>query len=135
MKNDKISELLEDTHFMAKVLEAATEDEVKEIFAEKGVKLQEGDINLLAQEIGRNASKSGIIPDQELKNISGGVSTGGAIGIGVGGAAIGAAAMTPVCVWAFKKGTDYANSWWNYCIHGEKNSQPNYKINPSVNKR
>ena len=131
MENDKIFELLKDTHFMEKVLEAATEDEVKEIFAEKGVKLQEGDINLLAKEIGKNASKSGVIPDKELKNISGGVSTGGAIGIG---ALVGTAAMTPVCVFAFKKGVDYANSWWSYCIHGEKNSQ-NPKTNPTIIRR
>lgn len=126
MDNEKISELLQDTKFMEKVLEAVSEEEVKEIFGEKGVKLKEGEINILAKEIEKNALEAGILSEQELQDISGGVSNLGAAAIGIGGMLIGASAMTPVTAWAFKKGVNYADSWWRHCIHG-------YELNPKSN--
>lgn len=124
MDNEKISELFQDTTFMEKILEAATEEEVKEIFLKKGVELKEGEIDLLAKEIEKKAFESGILSEQELTDVSGGVSNLEVAGIGAGGAIIGAAAMVPVAGWAFKKGVDYANSWWSYCRKGGGKDSP-----------
>jgi len=130
MDNEKISELFQDTTFIEKVLEAATEEEVKEMFLKKGVELKEGEIDLLAKEIEKNAFESGILSEQELTDVSGGISNLGAVGIGAGGAIVGAAAMVPVAGWAFKKGVDYANSWWTYCTNKGEKSPTSSKPKP-----
>ena len=115
MDNKKLAELLQDKPFMEKVLEATTEEEVKKLFSEHGMEISAGDINVLAKAIAQAAKNDGKLSEKNLESIAGGIESysdlaaGVSIGLGVAAvpAFLGAA-------WAFKKGQDYANSWWEY---------------------
>ncbi len=72
MDNKKLAELMQDKDFMKKILEAATEEEVKKLFSERGVELGEGDIELLAKIISQAAENEGKLSEKDLENISGG---------------------------------------------------------------
>lgn len=113
MDEKKLAELMKDKAFMEKVLEATTEEEVKKLFSERGIELAEGDIDFLAKAIAKASTNEGQLSEKDLESIAGGSGADFAKGMGVG-AAIVAIPAAVGAAYAFKKGVDYANSWWNY---------------------
>lgn len=115
MDNKKLVELMQDKAFMEKVLEATTETEVKKLFSERGIELGKGDIEFLAKAIAQSAKNEGKLSEKDLENIAGGVESYSDLAAGVGiGVALAAVPASMGIAWAFKKGQDYANSWWEY---------------------
>lgn len=128
MENKKFKELTNDIDFMEKVLESRTEQEVRNLFLNKGVTLDEHDIQELSDAIHLSAKRNGIVPDEELENVSGGVLgataiglIGGAVGFAVGGGVAGIGGLIGSGV-AFKRGMDYSDSWWNKILGGSKST-------------
>jgi hypothetical protein len=109
MDNKKLAELMRDEPFMKEILEATTVKEVKGLFKERGVEITDSDIEFLAKVIAQVDKNEGKISEEDLENISGGVenysdlAAGLSIGLGIGAIAT---------AYAFKKGQDYALSWW-----------------------
>lgn len=116
--NTKFKELTENVDFMEKVLESKTEKEVRSLFEKEGVTLSENDIKSLSEAISKIAKKTGVMPEEELSHVAGGMGNGAAGAIGaaaglVGGGAIAGIAGLIGAGYAFKRGMDYSDSWWN----------------------
>ena len=116
MDNKKLAELMQDKAFMEKVLEATTEEEVKKLFSDRGIELTSDDINFLAKAIAKASTNEGKLSEKDLESIAGGkIENYSDFGTGVSvGAAIVAVPAVIGAAYAFKKGVDYAKSWWNY---------------------
>lgn len=114
----KFKELTENVDFMEKVLESKTEKEVRNLFEKEGITLSENDIKSLSESISKIAKKTGVIPEEELSTVAGGISSGAAGFIGAAAGLAGGATVTGIAglvgaAYAFKRGMDYSDSWWN----------------------
>lgn len=116
--NTRFKELTENVDFMEKVLESKTEKEVRSLFEKEGVTLSDSDVEYLSDAISKIARKTGVMPEEELSTVAGGMSSGSAGAIGAAAGLVGGAAITGVAglvgaAYAFKRGMDYSDSWWN----------------------
>lgn len=93
MDEIKFKELMGNEDFVAKMLEAATIEEVKSMFSEKGITLTDEDLEKMAKSLETIVNNDGLIPEENLESVSGGVDTKSAAAIGAGAGALGASAI------------------------------------------
>ena len=111
MGKTKLQELMNDTDFMEKVIEANSEQEVKEMFKERGLDLNGEDMKLLSSKIKEAAQESGVMPDEELEGVAGGFNM---LGTGykiVDGTLVTAGESEGIAD-SFKRGASYTGKWW-----------------------
>lgn len=92
MDEMKFKELMKNGDFLAEMLEAATIEEVKSMFSEKGITLTDGDLEQIEKSLKTIVDNNGSIPDENLESVSGGMDTKSAAAIGAGAGALGASA-------------------------------------------
>lgn len=123
MDQTKFNELMEDEEFVAKMLEAATIEEVKSLFSEKGITLTDEDLDQMAKSLEAIVDNNGAIPDTNLKDVTGGITPQGAAGVGAGvGVAAGAAGVSALLYSAVKLYKKGYNKGQEECLNVIKNS-------------
>ena len=103
MDEMKFKELMKNEEFIAKMLEAATIEEVKSLFSEKGIALTDEELNQMAKSLEVIVDNNGKIPDANLKNVVGGIASTNAAKIGTGvGFVAGSSVVSALIYGAYK---------------------------------
>ncbi len=137
MDEKKLVELMKDDIFVEKMLEATTEEEVKALFKDKGMELNDGDIEFLAKAIAKAAEKDGRLSEEDLKGIAGGVDASGvAVGasIGVGVASIAAVVGSIYSYLKGKKDAKKDAEEWGNIIKGRTTTFSNTSTSTTIRK-
>lgn len=106
MNNTELDKLMKDEEFVASVLEAATIEEVKSLFSEKGLTLTDEDLDQMSKGLEDEdiVNNNGMVPDTNLTDVTGGITSQGAAGVGVAAGAAGVSALIYSIVKIYKKG-------------------------------
>ncbi len=119
VEDSKISKAMENTEFTEKVLEAKTKEEVKRLFEEQNITIDEEELQELSSLIRKMSELPPEMSDEELHEVSGGNFGTAAVGIGgaiagaiAGGAIVGGGALYGMYK-SFKAGMKYSDKWWH----------------------
>ncbi len=125
MDEKKFKELMENEEFVTKMLEAATIEEVKSLFSEKGITLTDEDLDQMAKGLEAIVNNNGVVPDANLTDVTGGkkITISDAAAMGAGAGAVGASALLTAGAYAayklYRKGVQKGQQ---ECLEVIKNS-------------
>ncbi len=116
MDTSKLKELMENTRFMEKVIEADNPQNVKNMFIKHNINLSDEDMKILSSKIREVAKENGIMPENDLAKVAGGklLMSGPRISYYLARGAIGGVwHATTGIAGALKRGVSYTAKWWS----------------------